>query len=526
MSGSQQTMALLEAFHAEDHHHSQGSQSELTPVIPYIARPRPHGRRHHLAGPNLDPPRLICSTTSPKKTKSFSLIPVARDKPLSNYPTAFRWTAPITRPEHDNQESLRDACPLDDDDDKVHSGIGNLGQRRGFKGKPLTVSNWSRSSLFLSLPRGLNFSPRSSSITSLDGAFPSSPRTPLEAVANRMRSVSVSVVSWSSGVKTPVLEVSQDLQDLYDASDPFASHGDTFFAFMTDVSTVPTPDLCQLGLYKQHGMTRKQSCIVKKKKKKRNTLPQAALHQAFTNARMKTTIYDMSTADVVPARVTISVARNISLDVPKRGPDVVDGIVAVASPTIVLTAPPSPTIQEVDKDKTNLANEPPVLDDTHEFLGKTREPGSEEENENKAPRSALAEFRNTPFEQNQQDISELTTQPTPVLSAASDCLGDDGLANVQFPTFPYAEFPKVVYETCGPCNDDALVPFPGVADIPTPCSPISVPRSYLRPLVLPARVASRLSTRIAPVPEDNTGRSQALEGIIALLDVGFTTQEV
>ncbi|KAG5734882.1 hypothetical protein E4T56_gene7641 [Termitomyces sp. T112] len=518
MTGSQQTMALLQAFDAEDQ---------------VSARPR---LQHHRTGPDLRPPiekRLILSPISPIKTKSFSSIPIAREKPLSDYPTAFRWTAPVTRPEDDNWESVANASPLSDGD-KVH--IGNLGQRRGFKGKPLTVSKWSRSSSFLSLPKGLNFSPNSSSRTSLDGTSPCSPRTPLEAVANRMRSVSVSVVSWSSGVKAPVSEVPQDLQDLYGKSDPFASHGNTFFAFLTDVHITATKsEIYQLGFYKRNRRPRKQSCLVKK-----NTPLQAVPHPAFTNARMKSTIYDLSTADVAPARVTVPVSRNTvadTLDVPEKSSDVADGIITVKSPTIVLTAPPSPTMQEADKDEPKFVDELPVSENTHELPGNSQQIsegriiGLELKETNNAPRSALVEVRNTipPVEQNQHEISVLATQPTSVLSIlpANDCISNGGHANIQLPTFQYAEFPKVMYETCIRQCDDVPVPLPGDADALPSCPPIPTPqhRSSLRPLALPARVASRLSARITLIPEDDTGRSQALEGIIALLDVGITSQK-
>ncbi|KAG6878543.1 hypothetical protein C0993_004441 [Termitomyces sp. T159_Od127] len=215
-------MALLGAFHAQDQ------------------APRPHAEK-----------KLVRSAAKPK---SASSLPAARDKLLSNYPAAFRWTAPVTRPEDDDWEPMTGVRPLGDAD-QVQSGIGNLGQRRGFKGKPLAVRKWSRSSSFLSLPRELNLTPRSASMISLDGAFPSSPRTPLGAMASRMRSVSLSVVSWSSGAKTLLHEVTQDLQELYDASDPFASPGNTFFVLVDDANTVPLHDPCQLGFY---GMTRKR----------------------------------------------------------------------------------------------------------------------------------------------------------------------------------------------------------------------------------------------------------------------------
>lgn len=484
---------------------------------------RPHARQYGRAGPRIDPPidkGLIRSATSPGKPKSASSIPVARDKLLSNYPAAFRWTAPITRPEDSDWESMMDG-------DRVQSGLGNLGQRRGFKGKPLTVRKWSQSSSFLSLPRGLNLTPRSSSIASLDGAFSSSPRTPLGSMASRMRSVSLSVVSWSSGVKAPLQEVTQGLQELYDVSDPFASPGNTFFVLITDASTVPLHDPCQLGFYRQNGMTRNRSCIAK-------NVP----HSAFTNARMKTTIYDLSTADIVPARTGVpAIRKNVIANLKVAESDVADGTTATNSPTIVLTAPPSPTEQQVDKDKTKLGGELSAELDVLKVPDNRRRILEERETRlieaSKVPRSALAAIGNSTSssEQNQQDINGLTTpQSRCVLSVlpATGCFGDDGFVDVQLPDFKYAEFPKVVYEPCRPSDDAALVPFPGCTDTLAPCSFDSAPkrRSSLRPLVLPARVASRLSARIALVPEDDTSRSQGLEGIIALLDVGFTAQEM
>ncbi|KAG6891743.1 hypothetical protein C0992_006163 [Termitomyces sp. T32_za158] len=451
------------------------------------------------------PVRILGSLAA--QDRSSRSMPVARDKLLSDYPAAFRWTAPASRPEDNDWES----------GDEVQGGIGNLGQRRGFKGNPLTVRKWSQSSSFLSLPRGLNLTPGSSSRASLDGSFPPSPRTPLEAMASRMRSVSVSVVSWSSGSKTPLPEVTQDLQELYDASDPFASPGNTFFASTADTNAVSLYDPCQLEFYRNNGMARKRSCMAK------NVPPQDVLHSAFTNARMKTTIYDLSTADIVPARIGAPVTRKTliaSMHVPES--DIADGITAANSPTIVLTAPSSLNVQQADQDETTLAEELPVEVELPERVLEEREgPG-------KGSRPALAAIGNTASYQ--EAINKLTTpQPAHVVSVlpAPGCFSNNDFANVQLPAFPYAEFPKVVYETCRLRYEDALVPFPGCADTMAPCSDSpSKQRSSLRPLVLPARVASRLSARIVPVLEDGTGRSQKLDGIIALLDVATSTQDI
>ncbi|KAG6908396.1 hypothetical protein DXG01_004825 [Tephrocybe rancida] len=566
-SGSQQTMALLEAFRAEDHG-AQG-RSLLLPAYEIeidcdllasshgSAHARTLARRHHPEEPNTDlqSERRIRSATTPisfgRALKQTNVVAVAREKPLSNYPTGFRWTAPITRPEDWEQPqvkatpTIRPAANINAD-----TGIGDLGMRRGFKGKPLiftppaTDSMWSRSSLFLSLPRGFNFSPRSSSVTSLDGA-PSSPRTPLEAVANRMRSVSVSVVSWSSSSKPPVPtlnEIPQDLQDLYDTTDPFASTGDTFFVLSSDPDDVPAPDLSNFGLYRRCGMvTRKQSCIGQK-----NAPSLEGLHKAFVNARMKTTIYDMSTADVVhvPARMAIPVAQiaaaaaaAASLRVP-AGQDTGE---AATSPTIVLT-PTTPPVRELaDENKEQFGENLSVanLVDSVTPVARPEEPPADSlafeetsskplEKVHKAPKSTFAEIQNVapsppgPVQREVNRLNWLATQPAvpPVVLRANA-----GLANFEPQIFKYADFPKVVYDTThssSPCSTP--IPFPGTDTfLPCPTEPVQR-RSSLRPLVLPARVASRMSVRIGPIPlEEPERRSEAMEGIIALLDIGLAT---
>ncbi|KAG6857280.1 hypothetical protein H0H87_007113 [Tephrocybe sp. NHM501043] len=361
-SGSQQSIALLQGLQAGDYN------SQVYVLAPH---PRFPARRHHLeANTNLQSDKKTFRdrpATLPINGIGTTPIAVTREKPLSNYPTGFRWTAPITRPE-DDWDRIKSPAAVRSPTDKlqVHNGIGDLGTRRGFKGKPLifsppaTNSMWSRSSMFLSLPKGFNFSPRSSSVTSLDGSVPSSPRTPLEAMASRMRSASVSVVSsWSSGSKTPVPtinEIDQDLQDLYDSTDPFDAFGETsFFVESTDPETISFVDRCNFGVYRKYGVTvtrRKQSGVAKKNA----TLDLDGLHKAFTNARMETAIYDLLTVDVtMPARAVIPVIREVavspaSLDAPGHEWDVMDiSVAAAASPTIVLTGPAQDLIIEDQK---------------------------------------------------------------------------------------------------------------------------------------------------------------------------------
>ncbi|KAG6813671.1 hypothetical protein H0H92_008519 [Tricholoma furcatifolium] len=352
------------------------------------------------------------------------------------------------------------------------------------------------------------FSPRSASSTaSLD-----SPCTPLEAVANRVRSVSVSVVSWSSGSKSPVPTVNnipQDLQELYNDLDPFSYPGESFFPPTSAVDAVPANDtyLSHLDLYKECGLSRKQSCVSKK-----STVLAPRLHLSFTNARMKTTIYDMSTADIVPTRATISVARTlVSQEVPRHDEEKpVDIVLSAASPTIVLTAPPSPTTivkehtrETVDNSvrKKNLqvfeegvSNKKSALRQTP--LGAVRT----------ASRCALGHVSNTPIPDNNQGEDILVIGPT--LTNTSD--------NFEPYIFKYATFPEVTYHPrLSSINAPSSSPFLGDMNClePYTASPEFERKHPLRQLVLPQQVAKRLSERTKEAHLSN-----GLEGIIALLD--------
>ncbi|KAG6854049.1 hypothetical protein C0991_011027 [Blastosporella zonata] len=410
-----------------------------------------------------------------------------------------------TRPEADCDHSC---LTVDNATPKVHNGIGDLGMRRGFKGTPLIFSPtrdslWSGSSPFL---RGFNFSP-----SSLD--IPYSPRSPL--VASRMRSVSESVISWSPSLNSPVPtlnEVEQDLQDLYDHNDPFASSADTFFVVSTDPAEVSAADACDFAPYRRRGMiTRQPSCMGKKK---------IMLHEAFTNARMRTTIYNMSMADVIPAPMVIPIAR--AVDVAALTLDQADVDVTTTSLTIVLTGPSTPPTQErTDEDKMQFGDNFNFLVPT-EIVADTSRPKNLEPSrvEHTTPRSAFEDIHN-PGSSTGQVLREVNRINGLAIQLC------DAFPSPEWQALKYAEFPATVHESgCGSSTDHSLTLFPGDDDALPPCPTTPVQRrSSLRPLVLPARVASRLSARIGPVPQDDDAerRSEALEGIIALLDKAFAT---
>ncbi|KAG5644646.1 hypothetical protein DXG03_008028 [Asterophora parasitica] len=168
---------------------------------------------------------------------------------------------------------------------------------RGFKGAPLLTSATNlRNSILLALPA--SFSPRSAG--SFSASFPS-PRTPFDAVAQRMRSASASAAIRSS--RAFGADVAEELQALYDEADPFDLSGDSAFFVSGCASALdPKADLNRFEPYRRHFKTH-QRTISLKGNGSFERIRSAALQKKTWS--MKTTIYDLSTADVAPNRAPV-----------------------------------------------------------------------------------------------------------------------------------------------------------------------------------------------------------------------------
>lgn len=217
--------------------------------------------------------------------------------------------------------------------------IGELGKRRGFKGAPLFTQATSQTLSFLSLPP--SFSPRVS-VSGTTSDRLTSPRSPLEAVTNLIRSGSTKSVKLA--VK-PL--VSQNLQDSYDGADPFCTFGNEFFTPNPSLHDIPTSNLNDFGPYYQRPRTHRRAL-------KRNpssidlrwTCPRVKRHT------MKTTIYDLSVSDVPckPMYVTRNTGR-------PRGPSI---LAPCRSPRITLTVPSAPS-SPIKKRSTSGSSETPLV---------------------------------------------------------------------------------------------------------------------------------------------------------------------
>ncbi|RDB25532.1 hypothetical protein Hypma_006314 [Hypsizygus marmoreus] len=199
---------------------------------------------------------------------------------------------------------------------KFEAEIGALGRRRGFTGPPLFINR--KSSSLLSLPPTIG--PRSPHT-------PTSPRTPLEAVTNMIRSAS------NKPVKSVITEISQELQNFYDHADPFSMSGDAFFVPSVSFGSIPTANLDDFTPYLRR--TRPVQRDPSRKRKPTFDDIRAAPSSPIKKLPMKTTIYDLPVSDV-PLK-PMSVPRNL------KAPERPHREKPIGSPKIVLTVPSAPS---------------------------------------------------------------------------------------------------------------------------------------------------------------------------------------
>ncbi|KAF5379713.1 hypothetical protein D9615_005712 [Tricholomella constricta] len=371
-SASHQTMSLLEAFHTDNgnpqgRHCSQVSIKDPSPRFDSKDEGlHQEGDRKKTTHASRSKPHNLAFTLCHSITLAEALTVIPND-PISEAERPPLNKHSIREAQHQGSDlasfvsrcpspsSLADSNAGDSDVrgrfsifQEANSSIADLGKRSGLKGAPLFPSATGlRNSLLLALPA--SFSPRSASSFSLD-KFPS-PRTPLEAVTQRMRSAS------TRSLKVTGNDISQELQNFYDKVDPFALSGDTCFVSGCSVTLGPKINLYHFEPYRRRFRTRQRAPSLKE-----DPSIEELRFAAFLPKKscMKTTIYDMSTVDVAPNRV--SIVRNLSVPRPRAA------TMPSASPKIILTvtsAPPCPTEDHY------LSTSAPTLPLMHTFKGKT-----------------------------------------------------------------------------------------------------------------------------------------------------------
>ncbi|KAJ7449847.1 hypothetical protein FB451DRAFT_1566762 [Mycena latifolia] len=174
------------------------------------------------------------------------------------------------------------------------ASIGELGKRRGFKGAPLFTPDTAKrpSASFLSLSSAFSpkfpLSPRPS---------PSTPRTPLSALTNRMRTPTARSPGRSPGKSSKPLAiqmeppVSEELQQCYDLGDPFSDPGASFFAPEIISATVPLPNLERFDVYR---IATPNTFLVRAHKRFLKAAEAASRHKGDTN------IYDLMVHNFQP----------------------------------------------------------------------------------------------------------------------------------------------------------------------------------------------------------------------------------
>ncbi|KAJ7709868.1 hypothetical protein B0H17DRAFT_242063 [Mycena rosella] len=173
------------------------------------------------------------------------------------------------------------------------ASIGELGKRRGFKGAPLFTPEAARrpSTSFLSLSSAFSpkfpLSPRPS---------PSTPRSPLSNVTNRMRTSTARSPGRSPAKSSRPLAmqmeppVSEELQQCYDVGDPFSVVESSFFAPEIVCASVPLPDLERFDVYR----TATHKAFLVRGHKRFSKAIQAASRKRETN------VYDMMVYNFQP----------------------------------------------------------------------------------------------------------------------------------------------------------------------------------------------------------------------------------
>ncbi|KAJ7097892.1 hypothetical protein B0H15DRAFT_627649 [Mycena belliarum] len=171
------------------------------------------------------------------------------------------------------------------------AAIGELGKRRGFKGAPLITPDTAKKSSISFLSLSSAFSPK---FPISPRPSPSTPRTPLSTVTNRIRSSTARSPAKPSAKPSAMKTeppIPQQLQHSYDLGDPFSVIGASFFIPQTISATVPLRNLESLDVY-------------------RATTPRTALFRAHKNkafegasrrsCKGETNIYDLMVYNFQP----------------------------------------------------------------------------------------------------------------------------------------------------------------------------------------------------------------------------------
>lgn len=198
--------------------------------------------------------------------------------------------------------------------------IGNLGQRRGFKGAPLKTSSTTPQGSVLSLPSA-------KSVRSSGRMSPTTPRTPISSIVNLCTSFSPK--SMRSSKQAPL--------EVYGQEDPFAVTAPSFYTLVSAGSTPPWND-DDLNLYLDQ---EKDKSLHKGGSRSRRS---SNAHRIPGHV-MKTTIYNVS---VGPSLSTSRPLATPTLKTTSELPKPLDSSALPVTPSdvgVVLTppSPPKPT---------------------------------------------------------------------------------------------------------------------------------------------------------------------------------------
>lgn len=210
---------------------------------------------------------------------------------------------------------------------ELNISIGELGKRRGFKGAPLFTQATNNKTSFLWLPS--TFSPRNATPRTPTSRTPS-PRTPLTTVTNFIRA--------PRSAKTPAYKykaVSPGLQDFYDRSDPFATSADSFFSSEVSFAVVPTVNLDNFDPY-HYGDT---ICVRTPSLKRKPDFQDLQAASSTRKHVTEMTVYDMPVYDI-PSKKTEKPVTRPKINISRTQREM------SSSPAIILippSAPPSPS---------------------------------------------------------------------------------------------------------------------------------------------------------------------------------------
>ncbi|KAG5653632.1 hypothetical protein H0H81_011734 [Sphagnurus paluster] len=336
-------------------------------------------------------------------------------------------------------------------------------------------------------------------------------------------------------MKITLYEIPEELQDFYDQTDPFAISGEACFTpGILVTEPVPPPNLCDFGPYRRFPWTHKRTASLTRHASFRRLLITTSVKN---KSIMKTTIYDLSTADVVPNRLSVAV-RDVSVPPScksKIAPKVArhrSATLPCSRPKFILTvvgAAASPTESPSDSDFVAPSKRSGIRDLAPETGGsysvswegmhladlQTQTVGIPTNFKHESPTQERGALTDIPIPQ------EYTLNTDPLVNL---CAFDRCSQSAQFPSLVAA---NAINPRRTSAFNPAVLEYRHSTGSPHVIAAYSTSQTHpkgtsLRPLVLPTRVASRT----VPVfeadkhPEsEGPGQLQISQGLNAIIDL-------